>query len=164
MINRRIVTFGSLALAASPAVGVASEPHPTQVAALEPVIALTRIGHTLHVDLAARNRSAEPVDLLVAWGSRPAPDLRVALQVDGEAIELARVFDVDRREVMTRAGPRPRWAPIAVNETADIGRYAFTLPEGVEDDERCVVVGELTTQAAVVPFRREGLTWRTSLA
>lgn len=133
-MNRRAFTFASLALAGTAAAGEldsiggqAATPVKARVAAAWTVSAK---GGELVVKLALTNVSSEALDVLVARGSRPGPHLEAALQVDGEDIALARIDEGDRRELMSRMGPMPRWEPVAAGGRVEIGPYKFTLPKG----------------------------------
>jgi len=168
--NRRQFTFGALMLALSgkaradepsdaPAPQAPSPPAaPSDPPALEASYEARRVGDELHIDLSLAN-DGEPTDLISRWGSRLGPVLVAAIAVDGEQTELARVIDVDRRELVSRVGPRPQFAPLAKGGRLDIGTYRFAWVEGWPEGE---VELTLTVEATTGPVTLgpEVVTWK----
>jgi hypothetical protein len=141
MLDRRRFTFGSLvalvsgtAAASTDASQAPPEVEPEVPAPPGPVLASSwaverdKGSRQILATLTVRNDGPEPVELMVARGRNPGA--RVTAEVDGEP--LPPVFAVDRRELMSRVGPLPRYQVLAVGEAVEIGPYRFELPPGVE--------------------------------
>jgi len=154
--SRRQFTFGALMLALSGKAHAAkpgpklpqqqqarpTDPVPTPTPLLSPRWAVGRKGKELHVFLALEN-AGDPTDVIVKWGSRLGPSLTAAIAVEDRYQELAQVFDVDRRELVSRMGPRPTFAPLARNGVLEIGTYRFAWVDGLpEDAVRLTLKGE----------------------
>jgi hypothetical protein len=149
-MTRRTFTFASLALAGIANVAVAGEAAQTQQpAASEPtkrplsgrwsVHTATSEGATavdqLVVGLKVVNDSADPIDVMVAIGSRPGADMTARITVGAEDVALAAIAsELSRADMMSRMGPRPRYEAIATGAHADLGEYRFSLPAGAEND------------------------------
>lgn len=166
MTNRRTFTFASLGLAVSTAARGAIpelEPQLQQAPAPAPSLSaswsLSKDKDELVAKLTLANLSRDPVDVLAARGSSPAPDVTAFLEVDGEDIELSRAFtDVDRRDLMSRMGPRPRWEPVASNGKVQIGEYRFSLPPDV-GPETVRLVAQVQLDSGPIELAQSGMTW-----
>jgi hypothetical protein len=133
-MSARSLTFASLLLAAAPP---ALAETPAQVAApapgqpadsvpLSPRWSTSVKGTVLVARLTLVNTGDAPVDLLVRRGSSPGPSV-IAL-VDGT--QLVPVLDPSQeREVISRMGPMPVYAPVAGAGEVEVGTFRFTLPK-----------------------------------
>lgn len=171
-ISRRSFSFASLAAlfgahAAQAATPV--DPTPTipevddpQAPAADPVVkvvpSLRKEGGALVLTLAVHNGGADPLEVLAAYGSRPAVEPEVTVRVAGVEQPLVRILGpVDRREMMSRMGPMPTWASVAPGETIDLGPIRFELPRGAEPP--VTVRGAIDGMGRAHPFEAKGLTW-----
>jgi hypothetical protein len=167
-LSRRGFTFASLIAAISPAAS-AAEPSPSTIpeldeppapgARLQVSAAVTRRGETLEVTLQVANRG-EAVDLLVAEGSRPASRPEVFALVDADRVPLAPILgERDRREMLSRIGPLPRFQTLEPEATIALGPHAFQGPRGGARGAlygalgALLVEGSLITSLGEVPFR-----------
>ncbi len=133
-------------------------PPPSPAPATKVTPSLVREGGELVVTVAVHNEGAEPTSVLVAFGARPAEAPVVTLVMGGSPIELAPVLgEVDRREMMSRMGPVPRWAEVVAGASVTLGPYRYALPKGAEPP--VAVRGTLHTAGGAVPYAHEGLTW-----
>ena len=133
MATRRNFTFGSLVLAmAGPTAARAGGPART-APPLEIGATGRREGDQLIVELTVTNPTADPIEILAGRGSGPGPWVGASIVIDDQPFELAAVFDGDRRDLISRIGPIPRWAPLAAGATESFGPYRFQWPHGVPD-------------------------------
>ena len=167
--DRRTFTFASLGLALATAARAqapneppaAAGPSPTPVAARW---ALARSGRDVVATLTLANTGAEPIEVLSAIGSRPGPSVVAYLEIDGDDLELPQVTaPPDRRELISRMGPRPQWAPIAAGEQLAIPAYTFSLPRGAATGA-LTLVATVETHAGEFELRVSGQTWETRSA
>jgi hypothetical protein len=81
----------------------------------------------LHVTLRVKNTGDEAVDVMLARGKMPGTDL----QADLGGVALQRLFtDEEMSGQMSRRGPMPTYAAVAVEKEILAGTYRFQLPEG----------------------------------
>ena len=155
MLDRRQFTFAGLVALVSgsaaasdvqsiPEVGATSGPG--AAAAIVPVYAPKRKGDELQIDLVLRNIGRAPVDVLLAIGSRPGPQLTVTL-ADGSVLE--EIVEVGRRDMMSRIGPLPQFAPIAAGESTPAGTFRYRFPSS-RPDAGFDVVAEVSTSDTVL--------------
>lgn len=169
-LSRRSFSFASLAALLGGRAAQAAEPSAQQQAPIpelaDPVAppaapkvtaTLKREGDEVVLTLTVRHEGGgEELAVMVAQGSRP-PGNPVVLLTDAEA-GLARVYgEVDRRELMSRMGPLPRWANVVAGGSVEIGPYRFALPKGARPP--ATVRGQVETMGGVVPFEVKGVTW-----
>jgi hypothetical protein len=154
MLDRRQFTFASLVtLISSSAAAAAPIPQqqPTPKAAgrpsLVPTYVLKRKGNEVQIHVAIRNVGAEPVDMLVALGSRPGPRVTATLP---DGAELEEIVEVGRRDIMSRIGPMPHYSPIAAGASVDIGTYRFVWLASRPDPVLSVVAEVYTGDEPVV--------------
>lgn len=89
----------------------------------------------LTVGLTLVNHGPEPIDVLVAQGSRQGPALQAFVAVGGEEVALVEVMpDLSREDLVSRMGPMPRFVPLVTGAETEIAPYKFTLPAGAEHD------------------------------
>jgi hypothetical protein len=148
-MNRRAFTFASLALAGTAAAAdtlpdVKNDAPPSP---LTGTWALKASHRELVVDLSVVNASADGLDVLVARGSRPGPSVQAFISAKDEEIELQPVEEaVDRREAMSRMGPRPLYTLVAAGATAKVGPWKFALPRGAAHETFRVVATVSTSE------------------
>ena len=150
-MTRRTFSFASLVFASSPAFADGRPAGAAGGVRLASAVDVTPKGDVLHVRLAILNTSDAPLDVMVELGSRPGPGLRVSVVGEGEDIELAEVTKVERREIMSRMGPRPRYEALAIGGRLDVGRWTYGLPQGA-DREAFRVVAQVTVAQADRPI------------
>lgn len=163
MLDRRQFTFAGLVALVSgtaaasdglpiPELG-APGPTPTSGATLVPVYAPKRKGNELQIDLVLRNTGTAPIDFLVRIGSRPGPALTVTL-ADGTALE--EIVELGRRDMMSRIGPLPQFAPLAAGESIPAGTFRFrwlaSRPDAPFD-----VAAEISTSETVLALPAQRL-------
>lgn len=146
MLDRRNFTFGMLlglgtaaagtAHAGSPAYQTAAQtliPEASPEAAMPPLsvrYVVAQQGKTLEVRMFLTNTSSEPVSFVMKRGSRPGPWL-VAQRVGApEGEQLAEIIELDRKELISRIGPRPQYQALAAGSETEVGVYRFETPEG----------------------------------
>ena len=177
--NRRQFTFGALLLAvAGPARAAgledlkkpgkkalpqqqAASPDPEVTPDLHIAIEPRIEGEYLHLTVSVQNRG-EPLDVMVAMGSRPGPTLTAIATIDDEALPLGDATEFDRREMMSRLGPRPEFAPLARGGTLQIKPYRLMWPKGVEQVPVAITV-QVHTSAGPVTVEHS-LAWTDSPA
>lgn len=108
-----------------------ADPAPAAAAALTPRWTVEREKGGIKATLALRNDSDEAIDLLVAVGRRPGP--AVSAFVDGASLEA--IATVDRRDMMSRVGPMPRFALVAARAWQDVGTYRFAAAADAREVE-----------------------------
>jgi hypothetical protein len=150
-VTRRTFSFASLVFASTPAFADSHTAGPSVGVRLASSVDVTPRGDVLHIRLAILNTSDVPLDVMVELGSRPGPDLRVFLAGEGEDIELAEVTKVERREILSRMGPRPRYEALAIGGRLEVGRWTYGLPQGA-DREAFRVVAHVTVAQADRPI------------
>jgi hypothetical protein len=155
--SRRQFTFGALMLALS-GKARASDTPPSKTLALAPRYSARRVGQELLVDLSLVNQG-DATEVIHRWGSRLAPGMTAVVRVDGRPTELAQVVDLDRRELVSRMGPRPQFAPLAVDATLDVGTYRFAWVDGLPEG---TVQLALTVETAdgMVELAAQDVTWK----
>lgn len=90
--------------------------------------------------------AAHAMDVLSKRGSRPAPVVNAYLQTDAGEVELVEILGpVDRREMMSRMGPRPTYVAVAKGVPFDLGPWKFEIPQGLNGSERFRVVAQVWT-------------------
>jgi hypothetical protein len=158
MLDRRRFTFATLvALVSAPAAAHDEIPElqqpvgPSPERSLLPVFQLRRNGSELEIDLVLRNTGTAPVDVLVGVGSRPGASLVVATE-DGEPLD--EIVEVGRRDVMSRLGPVPRYAPLAAGGSIPLGTYRFRYPASRPDVSVDVTASVLLGTPVVLPVQR----------
>ncbi|MCB9685100.1 MAG: hypothetical protein H6738_07245 [Alphaproteobacteria bacterium] len=150
-LSRRSFTFASLVAAMSPRVAHAGkrshdaipevEEAQQQVLAQADPSAAPRAFEVkvqssvergvIEVSLHLTNVSDERIDVMSKVGSRSAGDVRILAEVDGQSVYLQHVLsDVDRREMMSRMGPLPRFEAVKPKASLVMGPYRFTVPQG----------------------------------
>ncbi|MEQ1505487.1 MAG: hypothetical protein ABMB14_24860 [Myxococcota bacterium] len=167
-LDRRRFTFGSLLALVAPSAAAAipelqaPQPPPQLVpqagpapVGLRPVVAVERAPGRLYVDLALINEGSAPIDVLIALGARPGAAMNVVV-VDGAGQFVALERDIDRRELVSRMGPMPQWAPIAAHHRAELGRYAFLLAGSAPVAVRIDVRVETGSGSVELPTVRVG--------
>lgn len=127
MLDRRQFTFAALVTLISSSAAAETIPEvqpqlPSSPATLVPVYRAKRKGNEVQIDVSIRNAGTDAVDLLVAYGSQPAPRLTATL-ADGAVLE--QLVEVGRRDLMSRIGPAPRYAPVAAGESVTVATYRF---------------------------------------
>ena len=150
-MTRRTFSFASLVFASTPAFADGKPADTPSGVRLASAADVTPKGDVLHVRLSVINTSEVPLDVMVELGSRPGPDLRVFLAGEAGDIELAEITKVERREVMSRMGPRPRYEALAIGGRLEVGRWTYGLPQGA-DREAFRVVARVTVSQADVPI------------
>jgi hypothetical protein len=129
---------------------------------------LVRSGQALELTVTVRNLAAKrgQVSILTHMGSNPVGAPRLVAMVGGVTQELQQApAQVDRRQLMSRMGPVPRYRALAAGEAVELGPYRFDLPKGATPPGE--VSGEVHVsfaqpadgQSGAVPFVRSGLTW-----
>ncbi len=160
MATRRSFTFGSLVLAltgpsaarASAGAGAAAGAE-TKLPSLKIDLSARRRGGLLIVDLTVENQEHAPVEIVTQLGSRPGAWLTAAISLSGERLELAPVLEGDRREMLSRVGPIPQWAPLAAGKRLRMGPYKFAWPKGVPD-HAVALHGSVSVERGQVEFER----------
>jgi hypothetical protein len=138
MLDRRSFTFGALlglvsqsaAAASGPAIPEIAEPTGVSGRWLRPHYRVRRKGDELLVDLTLENTGPEAVDVLVEIGSRPGARVDVMLE---DGVRLHEIVRVDRRAMISRVGPMPRYAPIAAGRTLAAGTFRFEWTADLTD-------------------------------
>jgi hypothetical protein len=132
MLDRRRFTFGALLVAAAgPAVARAEEPVAPRLGARWEA---GQRRDVLEVKLTLQNLGPDALPYVAKYGSRLGPWLQARRVGAPEGEELAAITVVDRRELVSRMGPRPEWATLAAagsaGDTVEVGVYRFAAPEG----------------------------------
>lgn len=126
MMDRRTFTFASLVGLGTASAATAGIPEADSAHGLRASWAVARKGPLLKATLTLHNDGAEALDVMVARGSRPGP--QVAARLGGE--DLPEVLtDLERREWMSRIGPRPKFDALAAGRSKEIGTYTFQLTD-----------------------------------
>ncbi|MCA9490815.1 MAG: hypothetical protein KC621_12890 [Myxococcales bacterium] len=146
-LSRRSFTFASLVAAMSPRVARAGKRShdaiPEVEEAQQQAAAPSDVGErafevkvqssfaegVIEVSLHLTNVSDERIDVMSKVGSRSAGDVRILAEIDGQSTYLNHVLSqVDRREMMSRMGPLPRFEAVKPKATLVMGPYRFSVP------------------------------------
>jgi hypothetical protein len=121
---------------------------------------IAHVGRELQLRLVLKNEGAEGLPVLVARGSSLPGSPTLTAVVSGREVELDRVYpEVDRREMMSRMGPMPKWVQLASGAEVEIGPYRYSWPSGATLPVHASGVVEAGHQD--VPWSAPGLTWAT---
>jgi hypothetical protein len=142
MLDRRRFSFGMLLGVG--AAGSAFAGSPTQQAsapargpALTGRYGAAQPSHkSLEVKLFLTNTSGDKMSLVHMRGSRPGPWIAAERPGAPEGEQLAPIIEVDRKELMSRVGPRPTFIALAAGAELEVGPYRFETPEGQLDSVR----------------------------
>jgi hypothetical protein len=139
MMDRRTFTFATLlGIGTAATAHAGARPQAASSAELRATWAVKRKGSQLLASLTLHNDGTEPVDVAVTRGSQPGA--WVVARVDGE--EVTRVLtDLERRDVMTRIGPMPKYEPVLAGRSREIGTYTYQLsdPDSAEVELEVIV-------------------------
>ncbi len=144
MATRRQFTFGSLVLALTGSraaqAGIPTAAPKFDVAFTAKAVRKQRV---VEVSLVAELHAEAAMEAVVERGSMPGPWLQASLLADaGEPVELSLIYEGNKREMfMSRVGPVPRWAPMAVGKPMSFGPYRFSVPRGAEGSRVQLVGG-----------------------
>ena len=155
MASRRQFTFGSLVLAltgsqAARAGGPrqGSAPLPFRWAATS-----SRKGQVLTVNLTVQNTSKAPVEVVTQLGDGPGAWLSAAIDIEGETLDLAPIYEGNRRRMMmSRMGPIPQWGPLVSGAPLALGPYRFAWPKGVPT-RSVALLAELESELGMAQHR-----------
>lgn len=137
MLDRRKFTFGMLlgaAASASTAASANPEQKAPQAERFRARYAATSAGKTVEITLALVNLSSEPVSVVSRRGSQPGAGLSVARVGAPDGEQLAPIINVDRKELVSRIGPRPIFETLAAGAEMSFGPYQFASPEGAPEE------------------------------
>lgn len=149
-MNRRTFTFASLASFATVAQAAEPDANRSKIALEGRWTGAIHAG-VLTLTLAVHNAGTEPIQALVAVGTRPAPVVCASLVVGHDEVALAAApREMDVRELMSRMGPMPSYAMVAPDSDVVIGTFAFTLPTGSGAEVIRVTATVETASGAVV--------------
>ena len=153
MLDRRTFTFATLLAAAGPAAAAApSQLVPAPDGAFAGTWKVTRKGDKLRITLTVHNRSDRAADVQVQWGHQPG----AAVLAYAEGAELTRVLtDVERRDVMSRVGPRPVFAAVPAGQSVELAPYLFQLAD--PDTVEVVVTATVETDRGSVALAEQVL-------
>ncbi|MEN0066460.1 MAG: hypothetical protein AAGA48_30265 [Myxococcota bacterium] len=146
MASRREFTFGSMILAMTgsstaragiPELDVPQAAPPVREPSGPPKIdtrfRVQRQGRRLEVFTTVTNRGRGTIEFVSARGTRPGPYVGAAITIDGHRFELPAVFEGDRRQFITRAGPIPQYSQLLAGQSLEVGPSSFEWPDGVPD-------------------------------
>ena len=163
MASRREFTFGSMLLALTGArtarAGIPeldvkpSGPSVDPMPKVDFAFAVSRPRKDLRVAVTVTNRDGVPLEVVAARGSMPGAYLDASIAIDGHRFELAVIYEGDRREIFSRAGPMPRFERLLAGASLQLGTYRFQWPDGVPDLP-VQVKGGLDVDARFVTFER----------
>jgi hypothetical protein len=164
MLDRRRFSFGALLVAAAaPAVASASSKAIPEVAEgprLGARYGVSQKGDTVEVTLTLVNQASTPVSVVWRYGSRLGPAVSVHRVGAPEGENLAEVVKLDRKEMMSRMGPRPQYLSLAAAGSpaseAEVGTYRFTAPEGPAGEIEIQVT--VSTEGDIVELPLERVT------
>lgn len=162
-IDRRSFSFAAIglwlagdAVAQDPAVQQAAIPEVLEGPSLTGRFEIRKEGKEAVLTLAVTPTRA--IDVLSKRGSRPAPVVNAYLQTDAGEVELVEIVGpMDRREMMSRVGPRPTYVAVAQGQAFDLGPWRFQLAQGLTGTERVRVVAQVWTEEGGVELTASDL-------